>query len=58
MAPYINLADIRVASITLPPLVEQRAIAEVLGALDDKIAANARHRRDVFADEYLASRVS
>lgn len=27
--------------IPLPPLPEQRAIAEVLGALDDKIAANA-----------------
>lgn len=26
--------------LSLPPLVEQRAIADVLGALDDKIAAN------------------
>lgn len=28
--------------VPLPPLLTQRAIAEVLGALDDKIAANAR----------------
>lgn len=29
-------------SLAIPPLKEQRAIAEVLGALDDKIAANAK----------------
>ena len=42
MAAYINLADIR--SLTLPStsIDEQREIAEVLGALDDKIAANVR----------------
>ncbi|WP_336641443.1 restriction endonuclease subunit S [Microbacterium sp. USHLN272] len=40
MAPYISLSDLRGSKITLPPLSEQRAIAEVLGALDDKIAAN------------------
>lgn len=34
-----QLGDIAVA---VPPLEVQRAIAEVLGALDDKIAANAR----------------
>lgn len=28
--------------VCLPPLLEQQAIAEVLGALDDKIAANTR----------------
>ncbi|MFJ3937835.1 restriction endonuclease subunit S [Streptomyces parvus] len=28
--------------VLLPPLVDQQAIAEVLGALDDKIAANGR----------------
>jgi len=32
--------DFRRMWIPLPPLSEQRAIAEVLGALDDKIAAN------------------
>ena len=42
MAAYVNLADVRSLQITLPPTGEQRAIAEVLGALDDKIAANTR----------------
>ena len=34
------LASLRGIPITYPPLDSQRAIAEVLGALDDKIAAN------------------
>ena len=42
MAPYLNLKDIRSLRITLPSDSEQRAIAEVLGALDDKIEANTR----------------
>ena len=42
MAAYINLADIRSLILRLPDLDEQRAIAEVLGALDDKIAANTK----------------
>jgi len=42
MADYINLADIRAIRITLPTPSEQRAIAEVLGALDDKIESNRR----------------
>jgi type I restriction enzyme S subunit len=54
MAPDINLADIRSLRLTLPPFIEQRAIAEVLGALDDKIAANTRL---VDASEALASAV-
>ncbi len=40
MAPYISLTDLRSVKITLPERRVQRAIAEVLGALDDKIAAN------------------
>jgi type I restriction enzyme S subunit len=42
MAAYINLADIRSLKLTLPDLDGQRAIAELLGALDDKIAANTK----------------
>lgn len=42
MADYINLADIRNLTITLPSPPKQRAIAEVLGSLDDKIESNRR----------------
>ncbi len=38
----IRRADIGRLTVPLPPLSEQRAIAEVLGALDDKIEANRR----------------
>ena len=38
----IRRADIERLTIPLPPLPEQRAIADVLGALDDKIALNER----------------
>lgn len=40
---HLNVADIRLFEFgwRFPPLPTQRAIAEVLGALDDKIAANA-----------------
>ena len=38
----LSLAELSNIEIPLPPLSEQRAIAEVLGALDDKIAANIR----------------
>lgn len=38
---HLNVADVRVLELPVPrQLEEQRAIAEVLGALDDKIAAN------------------
>lgn len=40
--PRIGLASMPDWEVELPPLAEQRAIAEVLGALDDKIAANDR----------------
>lgn len=42
MAAYINLRDLASMTLLLPEPSEQRAIAEVLGALDDKIAANDR----------------
>lgn len=42
MADYISLSDIMSLKIVLPDVSEQRAIAEVLGALDDKIASNDR----------------
>lgn len=42
MAAYINLRDIRSLELDLPDIEEQHAIAEVLGALDDKIVANDR----------------
>ncbi|MEU5841570.1 restriction endonuclease subunit S [Rhodococcus sp. NPDC047139] len=40
--PHINLGILGRLRVPLPTLREQRAIAEVLGALDDKIAANRR----------------
>lgn len=42
MAPYLNLRDIGALRVPLPDLVDQHAIGEVLGALDDKISANRR----------------
>ena len=40
--PKFNKTDFRGLSLTLPPLAEQKAIAAVLGALDDKIELNRR----------------
>ncbi len=42
MAEYVSLRDQRRMSITLPPLDQQRAIARILGTLDDKIELNRR----------------
>jgi type I restriction enzyme S subunit len=42
MAPYLSLIDQRRLRITLPLVEEQRAIAHILGALDDKIDLNRR----------------
>lgn len=38
--PMLNRNYIAQVGVMVPPLAEQQAIAEVLGALDDKIAAN------------------
>jgi type I restriction enzyme S subunit len=38
----LNCSDIPKISIPVPPMAEQRAIAGVLGALDDKIESNRR----------------
>ena len=41
----INLRDLKTVAIPVPPLDEQRAIASVLGSLDDKIELNRRMNR-------------
>jgi type I restriction enzyme S subunit len=40
--PHINLGILSRLTVPLPPLPVQRGMAEVLGSLDDKIAANAK----------------
>jgi type I restriction enzyme S subunit len=40
--PNLNTSILRALPISIPPLAEQRAMAEVLGGLDDKILANTR----------------
>lgn len=54
------LKSLRGIPIRFPNLRQQRAIAEVLGALDDKIAANSRlaNRSFHLADSLFASAVS
>lgn len=42
MAPYVSLTSQRGLSVKLPPIKEQRAIALILGTLDDKIELNRR----------------
>ncbi len=40
--PNLNLAEIKGLPINLPPLWEQKAIAHILGTLDDKIELNRK----------------
>ena len=40
--PFISQGDARAVQLDFPPLPEQRAIAHVLGTLDDKIELNRR----------------
>ena len=51
MAAYISLSAQRQLNIAVPPIEEQRAIADVLGVLDGKIEQN---RRTALALERLA----
>lgn len=55
--PHISGRQIAEFSLRLPPIGEQRAIAEVLGALDDKIAANTKlaTTADKYARSYYSS---
>ena len=45
MADYVSLRDQRHMEVDVPPIGQQRRIAAVLGALDDKIALNRRMNR-------------
>lgn len=47
--PMLNRNYIAAVPVWVPPLAEQQAIAEVLGALDDKIAANVRLARTLYS---------
>ena len=42
MAPYVSLTAQRQLKVKMPPVEVQRAIARILGALDDKIELNRR----------------
>jgi type I restriction enzyme S subunit len=56
--PHINLGILADLPIVIPPLADQVAIADVLGALDAKIAANgstARTAHDLAAAEFAAA---
>jgi type I restriction enzyme S subunit len=40
--PYLRVDDLKKIEILLPPISEQRAIAHILGSLDDKIELNRK----------------
>lgn len=59
--PKLTQAALLKLPVIAPPLVEQRAIAEVLGALDDKYESNQRRvaiAQDLIHTEFLASTVN
>lgn len=56
MAAYLNLRDIRSLQLTVASIERQKAIADILGALDDKIAAN--ERLTTVVDELLAANLT
>ncbi|MEV2226449.1 restriction endonuclease subunit S [Nocardia vinacea] len=58
--PGFNLGQLKALKVLLPDLEKQRAIAEVLGALDDKIAANRTSGRIAveLADTLFAAAVA
>jgi type I restriction enzyme S subunit len=47
--PYLRQSTLQQVPVLVPTIVEQQAIAEVLGALDDKIAANANLARSLYS---------
>lgn len=49
MADYVSLTAQRELFVALPPIDEQRAIARILGALDDKIELNRQMNRTLEA---------
>ena len=49
MADYVSLRDQRRMEVPIPLLAEQRRIADVLGALDDRIEVNRRMNRTLEA---------
>ncbi|MBK8468229.1 MAG: restriction endonuclease subunit S [Actinomycetales bacterium] len=52
--PHINLSILGDLVVPLPAMIEQKAIAEVLGAFDDKIAANGKLAATI--DDLLAAK--